>query len=113
VLRRATAGAVVKHLGLAIGDVPDRCFDIVVVCERPAGLAAVSTVHPGGADARHREGRGRRTRARTSSLPFETSRPGLFAVDDLRSGSVQRVAAAVGERPAVVRAVHEYLASGS
>jgi thioredoxin reductase (NADPH) len=43
-------------------------------------------------------------------LPFETSRPGLFAVGDLRSGSTKRVAAAVGEGSAAVRGVHEYLA---
>ena len=43
-------------------------------------------------------------------LPFETSHPGLFAVGDLRSGSTKRVAAAVGEGSAAVRAVHEHLA---
>jgi thioredoxin reductase (NADPH) len=43
-------------------------------------------------------------------LPYETSRPGLFAVGDLRSGSTKRVAGAVGEGSAAVRAVHEYLA---
>jgi thioredoxin reductase (NADPH) len=43
-------------------------------------------------------------------LPFETSRPGLFAVGDLRSGSTKRVAAAVGEGSAAVRSVHRYLA---
>jgi thioredoxin reductase (NADPH) len=43
-------------------------------------------------------------------LPFETSRPGLFAVGDLRSGSTKRVAAAVGEGSAAVRSVHDYLA---
>jgi thioredoxin reductase (NADPH) len=43
-------------------------------------------------------------------LPFETSRPGLFAVGDVRSGSMKRVAAAVGEGSASVRSVHEYLA---
>jgi thioredoxin reductase (NADPH) len=43
-------------------------------------------------------------------LPFETSHPGLFAVGDVRSGSTKRVAAAVGEGSAAVRAVHEYLA---
>ena len=43
-------------------------------------------------------------------LPFETSRPGLFAVGDLRSGSTKRVAAAVGEGSSAVRAVHEFLA---
>jgi thioredoxin reductase (NADPH) len=43
-------------------------------------------------------------------LPFETSHPGLFAVGDVRAGSTKRVAAAVGEGSAAVRAVHEYLA---
>ncbi|HEY7094825.1 MAG TPA: FAD-dependent oxidoreductase [Ktedonobacterales bacterium] len=43
-------------------------------------------------------------------FPFETSYPGLFAVGDVRSGSIKRVAAAVGEGSAAVRSVHEYLA---
>jgi thioredoxin reductase (NADPH) len=43
-------------------------------------------------------------------LPFETNRPGLFAVGDLRSGSTKRVAAAVGEGSAAVRSLHQYLA---
>jgi len=42
-------------------------------------------------------------------LPYETSSPGLFAVGDLRAGSTKRVAAAVGEGSAAVRAVHEHL----
>lgn len=29
--------------------------------------------------------------------PYETSQPGVFAIGDVRSGSVKRVAAAVGE----------------
>ena len=45
-----------------------------------------------------------------SPLPFETSLPGLFAVGDLRSGSMKRVASAVGEGSAAVRSVHEHLA---
>jgi thioredoxin reductase (NADPH) len=44
-------------------------------------------------------------------LPFETSAPGVFAVGDVRSGSMKRVAAAVGEGSSAVRAVHEYLAA--
>jgi thioredoxin reductase (NADPH) len=48
--------------------------------------------------------------ARRRPLPFETSRPGLFAVGDLRSGSMKRVAAAVGEGSAAVHSVHQYLA---
>jgi thioredoxin reductase (NADPH) len=43
-------------------------------------------------------------------LPFETNHPGLFAVGDLRSGSMKRVASAVGEGSAAVQAVHRYLA---
>jgi thioredoxin reductase (NADPH) len=43
-------------------------------------------------------------------LPFETSQPGLFAVGDLRAGSVKRVASAVGEGSAAIRSVHEHLA---
>ncbi|HZI96853.1 MAG TPA: FAD-dependent oxidoreductase [Actinomycetales bacterium] len=44
-------------------------------------------------------------------LPYETSVPGLFAVGDVRAGSVKRVASAVGEGSVVVSQVHEYLAS--
>lgn len=40
----------------------------------------------------------------------ETSLPGLFAVGDVRSGSVKRVASAVGEGSVVVSEVHQYLA---
>jgi thioredoxin reductase (NADPH) len=42
---------------------------------------------------------------------LETSRPGIFAAGDVRSGSVKRVAAAVGEGAGVIQAVHQYLAS--
>ena len=43
--------------------------------------------------------------------PFllETSRPGVFAAGDVRSGSVKRVASAVGEGSMAVQFVHEYL----
>ena len=41
--------------------------------------------------------------------PFQTSEPGVFAVGDVRSGSVKRVASAVGEGSVVVQAVHRYL----
>lgn len=40
---------------------------------------------------------------------FETSRPGTFCVGDVRSGSVKRVATAVGEGSAAVRIVFEQL----
>jgi thioredoxin reductase (NADPH) len=41
---------------------------------------------------------------------LETSRPGIFAVGDVRHGSVKRVAAAVGEGSACVQFVHSVLA---
>ena len=40
---------------------------------------------------------------------LETSLPGVFAVGDVRSGSIKRVAAAVGEGSAVVQMVHRAL----
>jgi thioredoxin reductase (NADPH) len=42
--------------------------------------------------------------------PLETSRAGVFAIGDIRSGSVKRVAAAVGEGAQVVATLHAYLA---
>jgi thioredoxin reductase (NADPH) len=42
---------------------------------------------------------------------LETSRPGIFAVGDVRSGSVKRVATAVGEGAAAVQSLHQVLAS--
>jgi thioredoxin reductase (NADPH) len=41
--------------------------------------------------------------------PFMTTAPGLFAVGDLRSGSVKRVASAVGEGSVVIQFVHRWL----
>lgn len=43
-------------------------------------------------------------------MRFETSVPGVFAVGDVRSGSVKRVASAVGEGAVALQFVHEYLA---
>jgi thioredoxin reductase (NADPH) len=44
-------------------------------------------------------------------LTLESSLPGLFAAGDVRSGSVKRVASAVGEGAMAVRLVHEHLAT--
>ncbi len=41
--------------------------------------------------------------------PFETGTDGIFAVGDVRSGSVKRVASAVGEGSVVVSRIWEYL----
>ncbi len=42
--------------------------------------------------------------------PLETTRPGVFAVGDIRTDSMKRVAAASGEGAAAVPLVHAYLA---
>ncbi len=42
--------------------------------------------------------------------PYATTRPGIYAVGDVRSGSVKRVASGVGEGSVVVQAVHAFLA---
>jgi thioredoxin reductase (NADPH) len=47
-----------------------------------------------------------------SPLGLETSMPGVFAVGDVRHGSVKRVAAAVGEGPVAVQLVHRLAAAG-
>ncbi|HEX3716526.1 MAG TPA: FAD-dependent oxidoreductase [Verrucomicrobiae bacterium] len=47
--------------------------------------------------------------ARRPPSPLETSRPGIFAAGDVRSGSVKRCAAAVGEGGTAVEGVHEVL----
>ncbi len=46
----------------------------------------------------------------TGKLSLETCRSGIFAVGDVRSGSVKRVAASVGDGAAVVASIHAYLA---
>jgi thioredoxin reductase (NADPH) len=43
---------------------------------------------------------------------LETSRRGVFAIGDVRAGSVKRVAAAVGEGAQVVATLHAFLADG-
>ena len=45
-----------------------------------------------------------------SPLPLETGVEGVFAVGDVRCGSVKRVGAAIGEGAAVVAQLHTFLA---
>ncbi len=47
--------------------------------------------------------------AKRQPFLLETSRLGVFAAGDVRSGSVKRVASAVGEGAMAVQFVHEYL----
>jgi thioredoxin reductase (NADPH) len=45
----------------------------------------------------------------TPASAYETSRLGIYAVGDVRSGSVKRVASSVGEGSVVVAAIHGFL----
>jgi thioredoxin reductase (NADPH) len=42
-------------------------------------------------------------------MMFETSLPGVFVIGDVRHGSVERVASAVGQGAVVINLIHEYL----
>jgi thioredoxin reductase (NADPH) len=76
-------------------------------------LPATVTLDPGGyivtGPEAHRSA-GEREDVRPPLL-LETSLPGIFAAGDVRSGSVKRVASAVGEGAMAVRMVHEHLAT--
>jgi thioredoxin reductase (NADPH) len=53
---------------------------------------------------------GSRDRLRSLFELAEDSAAGVFAVGDVRHGSVKRVASAVGEGSVAIRLVHDYLA---
>ena len=46
-----------------------------------------------------------------TNLPLETSVHGIFAIGDVRSGSVKRVGGAIGEGAAVVAQIHSFFAA--
>jgi thioredoxin reductase (NADPH) len=52
-----------------------------------------------------------RTGESASASLFQSNWAGVFAIGDVRSGSVKRVASAVGEGSVVIQAVHRYLTS--
>ncbi|HEY2436864.1 MAG TPA: NAD(P)/FAD-dependent oxidoreductase, partial [Solirubrobacteraceae bacterium] len=62
------------------------------------GDAAAASVAPEGSNG-----------SRRSPLPLETSVPGVFAAGDVRSGSTQRVSAAVGDGANAIRQAHRLL----
>src|SRR6266850_1827359 len=51
------------------------------------------------------------TTGNVSRLPLETSVPGVFAIGDVRAGSVKRVGGAIGEGAAAVAQIHAFLGS--
>ena len=54
--------------------------------------------------------RGFVTTGEDPTLSLQTSVPGVFAIGDVRAGSVKRVGAAIGEGAAVVSQIHAFLA---
>jgi thioredoxin reductase (NADPH) len=63
-----------------------------------------------GEDAtRHQSFAEHRGRTERQHLLLETTRPNVFAIGDVRSGSTKRVASAVGDGALVVRSMHEAL----
>jgi thioredoxin reductase (NADPH) len=81
----------VRHIFLLVGADPNT--DWLAGCD--VALDARGFVRTGVGDGRH---------------PLETNRAGTFAIGDVRSGSVKRVASSVGEGAQVVAAIHEFIA---
>jgi thioredoxin reductase (NADPH) len=84
----------IRHLFLLIGAAPNTRW----LAQSGIALDAKGFVH---ADTFASDGR----------FPMQTNLPGVFAIGDVRSGSVKRVAASVGEGAQVVAAIHACLAA--
>jgi thioredoxin reductase (NADPH) len=56
---------------------------------------------------------GRDAEGKALASAYATTRPGVFAVGDVRAGSIKRVASGVGEGSAVVAAIHQFLSPGA
>jgi thioredoxin reductase (NADPH) len=87
-----------RHLFLFVGADPETQW----LHDCGVDLDAQGFVRTGAAAARHHDG--------TPPAPLETSVPGVFAVGDVRAGSVKRVGAAIGEGAAAVAQIHQALA---
>ncbi|HEV7912162.1 MAG TPA: thioredoxin reductase, partial [Albitalea sp.] len=57
------------------------------------------------------DGHGFVTTGGNAAAPLETTVPGVFAVGDVRAGSVKRVGGAIGEGAAAVAQIHQFLAA--
>jgi thioredoxin reductase (NADPH) len=96
---RATHACPLRHLFLFIGADPNAAWLADGAAVDAKGFVLTGRDFPDGVSP-----------IRRSALPLETSRPGVFAVGDVRAGSTKRVAAAVGEGAAVVAQIHSALA---
>lgn len=96
----AIAGEEIEAGGLfvLIGSVPRTSWLPDTVERDPAGflLTGARDVSDAGMDR--------------APLALETSMPGIFAIGDVRAGSIKRVATAVGDGATVVSMLHAYLA---
>ena len=86
-----------------------RCSCSSAPSPTPAWLGDQVALDDSGFVLTGRGGRRAGTAEAGAPLLLETSRPGVFAAGDVRSGSIKRVASAVGEGSMAVRLVHEHL----
>jgi thioredoxin reductase (NADPH) len=94
----AVEGRAVLNLVLYIGDEPETTF----LADSAVELDGAGFIVTGKACAR--------SGSAPARAPLESSIAGIFAVGDVRSGSVKRVGGAIGEGAAVVASIHEHLA---
>jgi thioredoxin reductase (NADPH) len=131
ILKNPSETELARELGMVPIDERERTYDVAVVGAGPAGLStAVYAASEGLSvivfDARAFGGqdgeadppplslhRGWSNNRSGRPLPLETSVRGVFAIGDVRSGSVKRVGAAIGEGAVVVARLHAILAIGA
>ncbi|MEL6431013.1 MAG: FAD-dependent oxidoreductase, partial [Planctomycetota bacterium] len=97
----------IPHVFLMIGAMPNCDWLDGVVCRDERGFIVTGAALEG-MDARSEHCRSEALKWPLDRPPYahETSLPGIFAVGDVRSGSVKRVASAVGEGSVAISDVH-------
>ncbi len=103
--RRGEVDEPIRHLFLFIGADPASGWLEGCGVMRERGFVATGDAVPPDALS------GRAIWQRRKPAPLETSVPGVFAIGDVRAGSVKRVGAAIGEGAAVVAQLHAHLAA--
>ena len=93
----------IRHVFLMTGAVPNTAWLGKCIAADPRGFLLT------GIDLKQKELERRHWSLERHPYFLETSVPGIFAVGDVRSGSMKRVAAAVGEGSACVSFIHAAL----